>query len=109
MGPLSHRFGDVVTVLGTRHEHREVEPMQQFIDAREGILHAKLSLENGDTVAAPQRADAVGLGRSSQYTPLERLVLLGRQAGRATRRGLGGHRLQPAIAVDVAPALNEAA
>ena len=83
--------------------------MQPFIDAREGILHAKLSLENGDTVAAPQRADAVGLGRSSQYTPLERLVLLGRQAGRATRRGLGGHGLQSMIAVDVAPALNETA
>ncbi len=98
-----------MAVLGTRHEHREVEPMQQFIDAREGVLHAKLSFEDGDTVAAPQCADAVGLGRSSQYTSLERLVLLGRQAGRATRRGLGGHRLQPAIAVDVAPALNEAA
>lgn len=109
MGPLSHRFGDVVTVLGTRHEHREVEPMQQFIDAREGVLHAKLNVQDGDTVAAPQCADAVGLGRSSQYAPLERLVLLGRQAGRATRRRLGGHRLQPAVAVGVAPALNEAA
>ncbi len=83
--------------------------MQQFIDTREGVLHAKLGFEDSDTVAAPQRADAVGLGRSRQHTPLERLVLLGRQAGRATRRGLGGHRLQPAIAVDVAPALNEAA
>ncbi len=83
--------------------------MQQFIDAREGVLHAKLSFENGDTVAAPQRADAVGPGRSSQYPPLERLVLLGWQAGRATGRGLGHHRLQPVIAVDVAPALNKAA
>jgi hypothetical protein len=98
-----------VTVLGTRYEHREVEPMQQFIDARERVWHAKLGFEDGDTVAAPQCADAVGLGRTSQYTPLERLVLLGRQAGWATRRGLGGHRLQPAIAVDVTPALNEAA
>jgi hypothetical protein len=98
-----------VTVLGTRYEHREVEPMQQFVDAREGVLHAELGFEDGDTVAAAQCADAVGLGRTSQYTPLERLVLLGRQASRATRRGLGGHRLQPVIAVDVAPALNEAA
>jgi len=109
MGPLLHGFGIVVAVLGTRHEHREVEPMQQFIDAREGVLHAKFSFEDGDTVASPQCANAVGLGRSSQYTSLERLVLLGRQAGRATRRGLDGHRLKPAIAVDVAPALNEAA
>ena len=83
--------------------------MQQFVDAREGVLHAELSFENGDTVAAPQCANAVGLGRSRQYTLLERLVLVGRQAGRATRRGLGGHGLQPAIAVDVAPALYEAA
>ncbi len=83
--------------------------MQQFIDARERVWHAKLSFEDGDTVAAPQRADAVGLGRSSQYAPLERLVLLRRQAGRSPRRGLGSHRLQPAIAVDVAPALNETA
>jgi len=109
MGPLLHGFGVVVTVLGTRHEHRKVEPMQQFIDAREEVLHAKLSFEDGDTVAAPQRADAVGLDRSSQYTPFERLVPLGRQACRATRRRLGGHRLQSAIALDVAPALNEAA
>ncbi len=84
MGPLSHRFGIVVTVLGARHEHREVEPMQQFIDAREGVLHAKLGFEDGDTVAAPQCADAVGFGRTSQYTPLERLVLhaVGRRVGR---------------------------
>ncbi len=109
MGPLSHRVGVIVTVLGTRHEHREVEPMQQFIDAQEGVLYAELGFEDGDTVAAPQCADAVGFGRSRQYAPLERLVLLGRQAGRSTGRGLGGHRLQPAIAVDVAPALNKAA
>ena len=83
--------------------------MQQFVDAREGVLHAELSFEDGDTVAAPQCADAVGLGRSRQYTPLERLVLLGRQAGRATRRRLGRHRLHSMIAVDIAPALNEAA
>lgn len=48
--------------------------MQQFVDAREGVLHAELHFEDGDTVAAPQRADAVGLGRSLQYTLLERLV-----------------------------------
>jgi len=83
--------------------------MQQFIDAREGVLHAKFSFEDGDAVATPQRADAVGCGRASQYTPLERLVLLSRQADRATGRGLGGHRLQPAISVGVAPALNESA
>ena len=83
--------------------------MQQFVDAREGVLHAELRFENGDTVAAPQCANAVGLGRSRQYTLLERLVLLGRQACRATRRGLGGHRIQSMIAVYVAPALNEAA
>ena len=83
--------------------------MQQFIDAREGVLHAELSFEDGDAVAAPQRADAVGLGRSSQYAPLERLVLFGRQAGWATGRRLGDYRLQSAIAVNVAPALNETA
>jgi len=82
--------------------------MQQFVDPREGVLHAELRFEDGDTVAAPQCANAVGLCRSRQYTLLERLVLLGRQAGRATRRGLGGHSLQSIIAVDVAPALNEA-
>mgnify|MGYP000308384531 CR=1 FL=1 len=109
MGPLLHGFGIVVAVLGTRHKYREVEPMQQFVDAREGVLHAEFGFEDGDTVAASQRADAVGLDRSSQYTPLERLVPLGRQAGRATRRGLDGYRLKPALAVDVAPALNEAA
>jgi len=98
-----------VTVLGTRNEHREVEPMQQFVDAREGVLYGELGFEDGDAVAAPQCADAVGLGRSRQDAPLERLVLLGRQARRATRRGLGRYHLEPAVAVDVAPTLNETA
>ncbi len=96
-------------MLRSWRQDREVESVQQFVNARKGILYTELRFQDGNTIATSQRTNPVSFGGSSQHSLLERFVLLGLQASRATGRRLYRHSLQAMIAISVAPALNEAA
>lgn len=83
--------------------------MQQIIHPGQAVLDPELLLENASNILGPQRADTVGLRRTSQETLLEGGLLGRRQLAGATRLALGDDRLQPVITVGIHPQLHEPA
>lgn len=72
-------------------------------------MHAELVLENALHVASAECADAVVLGGPVEDASPEGLVPVGRECGRATRLLDGADGVEAVVAIDVAPALDEAA
>jgi len=90
-------------------EVREAQPFEQVVHAVEAVLDAELFFEDPHGVLAAQRAHAVGLLGPGKHALAEGLFLITWQLGGPTLTGLGGDRIEPAVAVGVAPLLHKVA
>jgi hypothetical protein len=105
--PLVHLLKVVLAMPGSRLKTREIQAVQQVIDARKRIMNSELFGYDSHRVFGPQTANAIRLGRSGKEPFFEPASMVSRQFRGATGRRFGANRVYAAVTIGIYPALDE--